>query len=214
MSDAGGESRGYHHGDLRETLMQAALESIEAHGTEQLSLRALARQAGVSPTAPYRHFPSKRCLLAALITRGFGDLERSVRLASEAAPDDPGERLLAAGLGYVAFALEHPTCYHLMFSTVLGDFSDYQELQKAAERSYAVVLAIIEQLLARPGAPELSVAEAGGVCWTAVHGLSSLLLFGRDRGPAHASQSPMGSLALLEQDPERALRRLLRGLIG
>jgi len=213
MSDPGGESRGYHHGDLRETLMQAALESIEAHGTEQLSLRALAREAGVSATAPYRHFPSKRCLLAALITRGFRDLEHSVRQASEGAGNDPGERLLAAGLGYVAFALEHPTRYHLMFSTVLGDFSEYRELQQAAESSYAVVLAIIAELLARPGAPDLSVAEAGGICWTAVHGLSSLLLFGRDRGPARSAQSPMGSLALLEQDPERALRRLLRGLV-
>jgi len=214
MSDAGGESRSYHHGDLRATLMQAALESIEAHGTEQLSLRALARLAGVSPNAPYRHFPSKRCLLAALITRGFGDLERSVRRAARGAGDEPGERLLAAGLSYVAFALEHPTRYHLMFSTVLGDFSDYQELQKAVDRSYAVVLAIIEELLSRPGAPDMSVAEAGGACWTAVHGLSSLLLFGRDRGSARSAQSPMGSLALLEQDPERALRRLLRGLVA
>lgn len=119
-----GEDRGYHHGDLRETLLADALESIAEHGVEQLSLRALARRAGVSPTAPYRHFPSKRCLLAALMTRGFQRLEQAVRAGSDAADGDPYERLLGAGRGYLSFARDNPTAYDLMFSSVLDDFSE------------------------------------------------------------------------------------------
>lgn len=193
--------------------MQTALASIEAHGTEQLSLRALAREAGVSATAPYRHFPSKRCLLAALITRGFQRLEQSVRRASDGAGPDPGERLLAAGVGYVEFALANPTLYHLMFSTVIEDFSEYADLQAASEAAYAVVLGIIEDVLARPGAPDLPVSEAGGVCWAAVHGVSSLLLFGRDRVQDRGDRSPLTSITLIERDPAAVLRRLLEGLI-
>lgn len=206
--------RSYHHGDLRETLLEAALADIQANGTERLSLRALARQAGVSATAPYRHFPSKRCLLAALITRGFRALGVAVTEARDRAGDDPEDQLLAAGLAYVAFARGNPTSYHLMFSTVVGDFSEYDELKEAAEAPYSVVLNIIEALLERPGAPQMSVAQAGGVLWAGVHGLSSLLLFGSDRKPASGELTPLASLARLQQDPEAALRLLMRGLTG
>jgi len=208
-SEAG---RGYHHGDLRETLLEAALARIETHGTEQLSLRALAREAGVSATAPYRHFPSRRCLLAALITRGFVALGAQVAAARDRAGDETPDKLVAAGLAYVEFARRNPTSYHLMFSPVLGDFSDYDELKKAAEASYAVVLDIIEELLARPGAPPLTVTQASGVLWAAVHGLSSLLLFGRDRGAPASERSPLASLAVLQRNPEEALRLMMRGL--
>ncbi len=73
----------YHHGDLAGTLMEAALQHIAAEGTESLSLRALAREAGVSATAPYRHFPSKQCLLAALATRGFKRLRDAMSTGLE-----------------------------------------------------------------------------------------------------------------------------------
>lgn len=208
------EERGYHHGDLPGTLLKAALASIAENGVEQLSLRALARQAGVSATAPYRHFPSKRCLLAALMTQGFARLERAVGTASAAAGDDPVERLLAAGLGYIRFARDNPTAYNLMFSGVIDDFSEYAELQQASQRAYAVVLDLLEDVLALPGAPPLDVSQAGGVTWAAVHGLASLLLYGHDRSVARSERDALGSLALLEQDPETALRLLMRGIIG
>ncbi len=208
------EDRGYHHGDLRETLLADALTSIAERGVEQLSMRALARRAGVSPTAPYRHFPSKRCLLAALITRGFGRLERAVRSASDAVGPDPNERLLAAGRGYLAFARANPTTFELMFSGVIDDISDYAELQQASVSAYGVVLGILEEVLARPGAPALTVGQAGGVVWAAVHGLASLLLFGQQRAASNVKLAPMGSVALLQQDPEFALRLLMQGITG
>ena len=100
----------YHHGDLAETLMEAALTHIAANGTERLSLRALAREAGVSSTAPYRHFPSKRCLLAALATRGFRELKRSMSDAVDAATTLE-ERFAAMGRTYVNYAVANPTSY-------------------------------------------------------------------------------------------------------
>ncbi|MEQ8483053.1 MAG: TetR/AcrR family transcriptional regulator [Pseudomonadales bacterium] len=205
--------RGYHHGDLKEALLAAALESIAREGTERLSLRALAREAGVSPTAPYRHFPTKNCLLAALMTRGFRDLQTQLLAAAEA--QDPEERFVQVGLAYVRFALGNPTSYNLMFSPVVGDFTNYPELGLAAAESYDVVLNSLEALRVQERVPGLTLSAAGGVAWSAVHGLSSVLLFGRGRGSSTAGpRSPLASLIALEQQVDDALRLLLRGLLG
>lgn len=205
-------NRGYHHGDLREALLTAALASIAADGTEKLSLRALARDAGVSATAPYRHFPSKRCLLAALITRGFHLLQADLAAARDAAGAAPEKRLLAVSLAYVGFALGNPTSYKLMFSTVLEDFSDYAELKQAAEASFGVVLGILDEVLTLRPSPGLSVSQAGAVAWSAVHGVSSLLLFGHDH--RRSDSSPRAALAQLEHDLPTALGLLMRGITG
>lgn len=208
--------RGYHHGDLKETLLAAAIDNIAQQGTERLSLRALARDAGVSPTAPYRHFPTKRCLLAALITRGFRNLQ--AQLLDAAAAEDPDERFVQIGIAYVRFALDNPTCYHLMFSPVVGDFSDYPELSAAAGDAYDVVLSSLEALGVQERVPGMTLSAAGGVAWSAVHGLSSVLLFGRGRGASSPGprnpRSPLASLIALERQVDDALRLLLRGLRG
>ncbi|MEZ5559048.1 MAG: TetR/AcrR family transcriptional regulator [Pseudomonadales bacterium] len=204
----------YHHGDLRETLLRDALQEIAAAGTEKLSLRALARRAGVSPTAPYRHFPSKRCLLAALITRGFRLLDESISAARKAAGSDLESQLVAMSLAYVRFAQHNPTYYELMFSTVLEDFSEYEDLQQAAEASYGVLLSALEDLVAaRPGL-DISASELSAVVWSAVHGVASLLLFSHGRAPAKGRGDPLTGLELLAEDPERGIRLLLRGVLS
>lgn len=194
--------------------MTAALASIARDGTERLSLRALAREAGVSPTAPYRHFPSKRCLLAALATRGFGRLEVRLREAQAAVGPDTEEQLVATGLAYLQFALGNETLYELMFGTVLGDFSDYAELWQASESAYSVLLEIMDAVVAERTGDGPSASFLGGTVWAVVHGMSSVLLFGRERQGEVTARSPMYSLRLLDQDPERALRLLLRGVLG
>ena len=144
-----GDERGYHHGDLAASLMDAAIAHIAEEGTEKLSLRALARECGVSPTAPYRHYPSKRCLLAAIATRGFRELKTFT-----SAQIDPSvrleERLLKMGRAYVDFALAHPTTYQIMFGSVIEDFSEYDSLAQAADEAYRVVLDQLEHLLEGP----------------------------------------------------------------
>ncbi|MCA9708300.1 MAG: TetR/AcrR family transcriptional regulator [Myxococcales bacterium] len=109
---------GYHHGDLRAALLQAAVALIAEHGVTKLSLRECARRAGVSHAAPYRHFPSKDALLVAIAEEGFGWLYQAGRRAMEGLVD-PRERLDAYGVAYVRFAIEHPVHLRTMFTVRL-----------------------------------------------------------------------------------------------
>ena len=141
-------SRPYHHGDLPAALLDAALALLEAG--EPLSLRAVARRAGVSPTAPYRHYADKEALLAALATYGFAQL--ADRLDAAAELTDMAEQ-------YVAFALAHPGLFRLMYGRPTAN--------AAAART-------AEILASRLAAPALQIGA-----WAMVHGLAVLLLDGK-----------------------------------
>jgi len=170
--------RAYHHGDLRNALIEAGLAALEAHEGTELSLRALARELGVSANAVYRHFADKEALLSALAAEGFRRFaaEQAAAQAQARQADDP----VATGMGYVRFAQAHPALFRLMF----GRFTracDSTELQTAA-------LAAFTQLLedSRPvGAPDTAgpIDEATMLRalarWSLVHGLSHLLLEGQ-----------------------------------
>lgn len=192
--------------------MQAALASIAAHGTEKLSLRALAREAGVSPTAPYRHFPSKQSLLAALAEEGFHELRARFDAVAAAPHPDLEQRLLALGVAYVEFALEHPTTYELMFGRVLGDFSPFRSLQEAGEGCYLVLYRILAEGLSPDASPPLSATRLGGVVWAAVHGVASLLLYHRGTRISEHPEDPRVSLHSMLADPAAALRVLFAGI--
>ena len=214
MAKQAADSRTYHHGDLAAALMDAAVVHIAAEGTENLSLRALARECGVSATAPYRHFPSKRCLLAALATRGFLGLQHHCEAALANADGDLEAQLMALGKAYIAFALANPTTYQVMFGSVLEDFSEYEQLAAAAESSYAVVLGVMGQVIASQRSQNMTAIELGGVAWSGVHGIASLLLFHLSREASENSGSPLASLRALQADPDTALQLLMRGLLA
>lgn len=200
----------YHHGELPETLMRLAVEHIEREGTEKLSLRALAREAGVSPTAPYRHFPSKQCLLAAIAAQGFNTLEAAhAQIAARKLP--PEERAVAMAQTYVEFALENPTSYQLMFGSVLGDFSEYEMLTNAVNASYAEVENLLSDIVAEQGL-DADPNLLGGLLWSFVHGLSSLLI---GQAPSLDSGSkPMQARIALARDYDTAIRLMFRGIFG
>lgn len=213
----------YHHGDLAVTLMDAALLKIEQEGVANLSLRALARDAGVSATAPYRHFPSKRCLLAALATRGFQQLSAALQATFDAAPThgdarNVGERLIMLGTTYLEFARAQPTTYQLMFGSVLDDFSEYNALESAAEESFAVLgqtLIALQEAGVCPGQP---LTLLGGAIWSVVHGMADLLIGNKARGAQLAgidlqAQGALQSIAALREDPEGALRMLIEPML-
>ena len=200
----------YHHGELAGTLMQLALEAIAKNGTEKLSLRALARQAGVSPTAPYRHFPTKQSLLAALASQGFDRLGASnAGIARQGLPVE--ERLVQICVAYINFAMDNPTTYHLMFGSVLGDFSDFDMLNQAASMAYDEVHALICELIEAKNI-DVDPVLLGGVAWSFVHGMASLLTSNINVG--HVNSKPMLALDALRVDPEAAVRLHFKDILG
>ena len=149
----------YHHGDLPAALLRAAGRTLEKRGIAALSLRETARRAGVSHNAPYRHFPDREALLAALAAEGFAMLGERLR-------GKPGREM---GEAYVHFALEQPQRFRLMFGGVLP-LGKYPELSGAAKGAYSALVEAFKDL----PRPELAAAAA----WSLVHGLAHLLLDG------------------------------------
>ena len=150
----------YHHGALRPALLEAAGKILETDGAGALSLREAARRAGVSHNAPYRHFPDRDSLLAALAAEGFSLLSDELEKRPEG----------NMGLGYVEFALAHPQRFRLMFGGVLP-FDDYPELRAQAESSYSGLQRSFADLGQDAG-------FAAAAAWSLVHGLAHLLLDG------------------------------------
>ena len=117
MSEAkSAESRPYHHGDLRRALVDAARRLLEAEGPSALSLRAVAREAGVSPAAPYHHFKDKGELLDAVAHEGWVMLDQALATAKANAPSIR-EAMSALGVAYVCFARDNPALYRVMYDT-------------------------------------------------------------------------------------------------
>lgn len=163
MSTLDENARGYHHGDLRTALLAAAAELLVEAGVAAISLREVARRAGVSHSAPYRHFADRDALLAALAIDGFDELAQRMKRQSAAG-------LAALGQCYVAFALEQPGRFALMFGGI-ADKSRYPQLQHAAQLLYQQLGAAVEALT-----PEQDQATASLAAWSLVHGLAKLLL--------------------------------------
>jgi AcrR family transcriptional regulator len=189
-----GGRRGYHHGNLREALVEAALELIGAKGPGGFTFAEAARHAGVSPAAPYRHFRDRDALLAEVAARGFQRFEQQLG----AAWDDGRPNLATAfdrlGKAYLAFARTEPAYFSAMFESGLS-LADHRELQQAGDRAFAVLRSACEALVAgmpagkRP--PPLMMALH---IWSLSHGIASLFA----RGDAARRALPMTSEELLE----------------
>lgn len=179
--DTDSPRRPYHHGDLRAALLEAAEAELAAHGVERFSLRAVAKRAGVSHAAPAHHFGDADGLLTALATEGFTRFLATQRAHEAAAPPGQPDRLLAAGMGYIAFATGHPALFRLMFASSRPDFSD-PALQQAGRAAYAHLLENVAELRGIPdaSADPAALTDATAI-WATVHGLADLLQTGRAR---------------------------------
>ena len=135
-------ARPYHHGNLREALLRAGEQALEAGGAQNLSLRELAREVGVSHAAPRRHFPDKQALLDALALNGWERLGAALATAVADAGDGFDARMLGLARAYVAFATRHPALVELMFATKHADDAS-PELAQAGERAFAPALATV-----------------------------------------------------------------------
>ena len=167
--------KAYHHGELRESLLETAGALLEKDGPAGLSLRKVGRQLGVTPGAPYRHFEDKDALLTALATGGFQKLRGAMLADQEGAPDGR-ERLRRVGVGYLDFASAHPELFRLMFGWMPA--RDVPELCDAGDAAFAALRGVLEGC-EEEGLLSRSVSEAGLLAWSAVHGAAFLSIDGR-----------------------------------
>lgn len=166
----------YHHGDLPTALIEAALERIALEGVEKLSLRAVARDIGVSQTAPYRHFKDKTHLLVAIAREGFQMLENQKNLACN--EDDPIDELIEGGIRYVNFAITNPERYKLMFGSKIENRCDFDDLMAAGQAAFSVITDRVEKGINRGLLLQEDPHILAKSCWTTVHGISSLFIDG------------------------------------
>jgi len=170
-------------GSLRERLVDAAVALIARKGPQGFSLREVARRARVSEAAPYWHFADREALLAAVAERGFVELAKGM-MEIWSRPAEPVERFRALGIGYVRFALAHPSYLRVMFGSEVPDKAVHPGLEAAGTRTFSLLVQAIAECQAagqvRRGAPE----ELAIAAWAIVHGLAALLVDGKLK--AHA----------------------------
>lgn len=182
---------GYHHGDLRQALLDATEQLLDEAGLEGFTLREVARRAGVSHGAPAHHFVDVRGLLSAFTAQSFAQLAGAMAARRAAAPPEAWAQLAAAGLGYVEYALSHRARFQLMFRSDRLDHG-HAPLAEAAARSYAHLVDCARALATEADDGE-ATARRIALAWSIVHGYATLMLDNR----AFAAQA--------EGDPRRAL---------
>ena len=191
-----GPPRGYHHGNLKEALVRAALELIAAKGPAGFTFAEAARSAGVSPAAPYRHFRDRDELLADVARRGFEQFEAALARAWEEGRPDPLAAFDRMGRAYLDFAKREPAFYSAMFEAGVP-LDATPELRQAGDRAFAVLRGASEILVAKiPPAERPPALMVALHIWSMTHGIASL--FGR--GDASRRTLPMSPEDLLEAE--------------
>jgi AcrR family transcriptional regulator len=191
----------YHHGDLKRALTEAALGLVTEKGPKGFTLREVARRAGVSAAAPYRHFADKADLLAAVATQGFVQLHETLTASAGEEPDLI-RQVLDSGRAYVRWAVTHPDYYQVMFGAEL-DKSDKPELLAAGARAFDDLLDVIVRCQEANLLPAGDPREIAGPTWSLLHGIATLSI-GRDLSHVGIRDDPQ-ALA------ERSLGALLFG---
>lgn len=195
----GPREKPYHHGRLREVVLEAALREIEAVGTGRMSMREIARRAGVSHAAPAHHFGDKAGIFTAIATQGYNLLRNETERVTRGS-----DALLRCGLAYVSFALTHPAHFEVMFRPEIYR-SDDAELAQARDSSFQVLYSAVEKGLGPGRADE--VLPTSIAAWSSVHGFATLWLNGnlqpklgeeRDAIDAFGPEIAQGFIAMAE----------------
>jgi AcrR family transcriptional regulator len=192
--DSDGETRGYHHGNLKEALVHAALDLIAKKGPAGFTFAEAARTAGVSPAAPYRHYRDRDDLLADVARRGFDLFAADLSGAWNGGRPDPASALDRTGKAYLAFARREPAYYSAMFEAGVP-LENNPELKAAGDRAFAVLREATERFVATlPEGNRPPVMMMALHVWAMAHGIASL--FGR--GDSARRPLPMSPEELLE----------------
>jgi AcrR family transcriptional regulator len=185
--------RGYHHGNLREALVEAALRLIAERGPAGFAFVELARAAGVSAAAPYRHFRDRNALMAEVARRGYDTLTLDLDRAWNGGKPDPVSAIEQCGRAYLTFARRNPAYYAAMFDATLA-FDSEPDLRVAADAAFAVLRRAADAAVAtatrnRPPAQMVALH-----LWSLAHGIASLFV----TGAGGARKLPMAPEELLE----------------
>lgn len=189
-----GGRRSYHHGNLREALIEAALDLIADKGPAGFTFAEAARQAGVSPAAPYRHFRDRDALMANVALRGFERFAEQLAAAWAEGSPNLREAFERIGKAYLAFARNEPAYYSAMFESGLSIVA-HRELQEAGDRAFTVLRTACEAMVATmPAAKRPPAMMVALHVWSLSHGIASLFA----RGDAARRPLPMPPEELLE----------------
>ncbi|HMJ54155.1 MAG TPA: TetR/AcrR family transcriptional regulator [Polyangiaceae bacterium] len=176
LSAAAPKKGPYHHGNLKNALIEAGVDLLSKEGVAGLSLRRVAQKAGVSRTAPYAHFADKQALIAAISTEGYSRLFDAFRRVAERHEGNPGAKLVEGAWAYLKFALDDPDHFKVTTSGAVEREKDYPSFVEMSEKCFSLVLRIVEECQARgvlrPGPSDLVAVSV----WSLMHGLISLVL--------------------------------------
>jgi AcrR family transcriptional regulator len=170
-------ARPYHHGDLRRAVIETAMGMLHEDKGWQFTLREVARRAGVSHAAPYKHFPDKAALLSEMALLGFDRLRAALTKAKQRRPKSLREEFFAVGRAYVRFGTSNPALYRLMFSGDAGKAVDVH-LSKRALAAFGVVIELLERGQAEGALRKRDVRGQAAACWGQMHGITMLTLDG------------------------------------
>ncbi|MCB5191525.1 TetR/AcrR family transcriptional regulator [Methylobacillus arboreus] len=201
MSEMNEIKRPYHHGDLKRTIIETALQMLRESEGWQFTLREIARRAEVSHAAPYKHFPDKSALLAELALIGFDQLRADLENSIAPFPDSPIKQLSSASRAYIQFGETNPSHYKLMFSSDAGVKPNQVHLNERAMSTLGVLLDILRRGQIVGAFKKKPVEAQAAACWAQVHGLTLLSIDGL------LLKEKVG-----ENAAEAALRTLLEGL--
>ena len=200
----------YHHGNLKEELIACACKLCDRDGYTKLSIRSLAKESGVSQTAPYRHFETKECVYAAVATVGFKKLNELVFF------DSPKKitktKLVANASKYIEFGLKNANTYDLMFGTAVGNFADYPDLLKSANETYDNMK---DSFASLADDSEQIIAFKCITLWSMLHGLVGIIrkvnVVGDDYDD---SAGPISSANMIANNLEEHLDKVISSLIS
>ena len=180
--------------DVRQQILDASLELLKTEGLQGLSMREVARRAGVSHQAPYHHFPEREAILAELARDGFSTLLEYMKSAKGETQDS---LMISMGTAYIRFAMEHPEQFRLMFRSEMCDLERYPTAHAAAEATFGLLVDTVTK-----GAGEQEPMDTARImaCWSMAHGLATLLLDGK--GIKHLGE------------PGPAQEQLIRGVLS
>ena len=204
--------KNYHHGNLKQELIDCACRLCERDGYTKLSIRSLAKESGVSQTAPYRHFKTKEALYASVATEGFKKLSKAFSI--DVSKKITKKHLVEIGCKYIEFGLKNANTYDLMFGTAVGNFADYPELLKSANSSYENLRLSFSKLA---NDSDEVIDFKCITLWSMVHGLVGILrkvqVIG-DEPLMNPEDGPMSSAILIASNLNDHLDKVVSGIVN